>query len=275
MGDDHDADRMVPAEMEATIVVLRKKLADAEAERDRLRAGIMTAEVHGEMIVRMRESVWLHAEAERDRLRDELEAVRPQYEAHVRMLTVAVEELTAERDRLRRLLADVFTAIYPVPAGPAEVVEHTELPAHVAAMRAERDRLRAVVDAATSDETVERAARVYAEHLSHRAGIRACIRAALESALDGSEPHPERGTVEIGGQVMTQAQYDAVRFPLMAERDRLRAVVDAVRVMWDNLYSTDDEATVGFPIADYNAIEEALDALDGSGDMGTAVEHDP
>ena len=31
----------------------------------------------------------------------------------------------------------------------------------------------------------------------------------------------EGGTVEIGGQVMTQAQYDAARFPLIDERDRL------------------------------------------------------
>lgn len=33
-------------------------------------------------------------------------------------------------------------------------------------------------------------------------------------------------TVEIGGQVMTQAQYDAARFPLLDERDRLRAALD-------------------------------------------------
>lgn len=53
-----------------------------------------------------------------------------------------------------------------------------------------------------------------------------------------------------------------------AERDRLRAIVDVVRVMFDNVVGTEDEAVMGFPVSDYNAIEEALDALDGSGDMG-------
>jgi hypothetical protein len=53
---------------EAARSVINENLA-LRAECDRLRAGIMTAEVHGEMIVRMRESVWLRVEAERDLLR--------------------------------------------------------------------------------------------------------------------------------------------------------------------------------------------------------------
>jgi hypothetical protein len=57
---------------------------------------------------------------------------------------------------------------------------------------------------------------------------------------------------------------EATVFELLAERDRLRAVVDAVRVMWDNIVDTADEAVMGFPMADYHAIEEALDQLDGS-----------
>jgi hypothetical protein len=57
---------------------------------------------------------------------------------------------------------------------------------------------------------------------------------------------------------------DAAVGELLAERDRLRAVVDAVRVMWDNIVGTADEAVMGFPVADYHAIEEALDQLDES-----------
>jgi hypothetical protein len=59
-----------------------------------------------------------------------------------------------------------------------------------------------------------------------------------------------------------------------AELDRLRAVVEAVRVMWDNIVGTADEAVMGFPVTDYNAIEEALDQLDGSADMGGDEEAD-
>lgn len=84
-----------------------------------------------------------------------------------------------------RVLADVFTALYPPgvsDAGPARIVEYTELPRLVRNM--------------------------------------------------------------------------------VAERDRLSAVVDAVRVMWDNIVGTEDDAVMGFPISDYNAIENALDALD-------------
>lgn len=45
------------------------KVSATLAENARLQAGIMTAEVHGELIVRMRESVWRVLEAELDRLR--------------------------------------------------------------------------------------------------------------------------------------------------------------------------------------------------------------
>lgn len=48
----------------------------------------------------------------------------------------------------------------------------------------------------------------------------------------------DESTVEIGGQVMTQAQYDAARFPLIAKRDRLREVVDAAAVVLTLLDAT-------------------------------------
>jgi hypothetical protein len=83
---------------------------------------------------------------ERDRLRAELDTANAELEDANRFERDA-RQVEAERDRLRRLLTDVFTAIYPVPTGPGGPVDHTELPAHVAALRAERDRLRAVVDA--------------------------------------------------------------------------------------------------------------------------------
>lgn len=62
-----------------------------------------------------------------------------------------------------------------------------------------------------------------------------------------------------------QRAYEVRRLEnIEAECARLRAVVEAVRVMWDNIVGTADEAVMGFPVADYNAIEEALDQLDGS-----------
>ena len=57
---------------------------------------------------------------------------------------------------------------------------------------------------------------------------------------------------------------------LEAERDRLRAVVDAVSVMWDNVVHANPEGTLmGFPLSDYDTLERALDALDVSPTMGT------
>jgi hypothetical protein len=48
------------------------KLSAVLAENERLQTGIMSAELHGEMIVRMRESVWRKHETERDLLRSAL-----------------------------------------------------------------------------------------------------------------------------------------------------------------------------------------------------------
>jgi hypothetical protein len=55
--------------------------------------------------------------------------------------------VNAELRHLQHLLADIFTALYPPPgvAGTGQAVEVADLPRHVAEMRAERDRLRAVV----------------------------------------------------------------------------------------------------------------------------------
>jgi hypothetical protein len=52
--------------------------------------------------------------------------------------------------------------------------------------------------------------------------------AVMPENLGDPDWHAEN-TVEIGGEVMTPAQYDAARFPLTEERDRLRAAVDGWR----------------------------------------------
>jgi hypothetical protein len=67
-------------------------------------------------------------------------------------------------------------------------------------------------------------------------------------------------TVEIGGQVMTQAQYEAARFPLVEERDRLRAVVDAAHELLD------EDRTSWSPW--HAQLADALAALDVSPDTG-------
>jgi hypothetical protein len=46
------------------------------------------------------------------------------------------------------------------------------------------------------------------------------------------------------------------------ERDRLRAVVDAVLAMWDDLTAVDEDGThYQFPAAHYAPIDDGLDAL--------------
>lgn len=72
--DEHTEGRIL--DLRDDVAQLQAEVDQLTAERDRLRAGIMTAEVHGEMIVRMRESVWLTAEAERDRLRAVVDALK-------------------------------------------------------------------------------------------------------------------------------------------------------------------------------------------------------
>jgi hypothetical protein len=49
---------------------------------------------------------------------------------------------------------------------------------------------------------------------------------------------------------------------LRDERDRLRAVVDAVLAMWDDLTAVDEDGThYQFPAAHYAPIDDGLDAL--------------
>jgi hypothetical protein len=85
-------DEPAPTDILAIIAGQYDCVAEVVAERDRLRAVVAgcprcevhagqgptveTAEVHGELIVRMRESVWREHEAERDRLRAVEGAVR-------------------------------------------------------------------------------------------------------------------------------------------------------------------------------------------------------
>jgi hypothetical protein len=86
--------------------------------------------------------------------------------------------------------------------------------------------------------------------------VPALVAAAMTERDDlQADLHREREVRRIIDQALLTA---------VVERDRLRAVVEAVRVMWDNIVGTADEAVMGFPVTDYNAIEEALDQLDGS-----------
>jgi 2-phosphoglycerate kinase len=88
------------------------------------------------------------------------------------------------------------------------------------------------------------------------AGLYRCVRELLaERDHLEADLHRERVVKRINDVALLNA---------VSERDRLRAVVDAVRVMWDNIVDTADEAVMGFPMADYHAIEEALDQLDES-----------
>jgi hypothetical protein len=64
-------------------IALVEEARALKAENERLQTGVMEAEVHGELIVRMRESVWLESEAERDRLRAVVRRAQETWKRHV------------------------------------------------------------------------------------------------------------------------------------------------------------------------------------------------
>jgi hypothetical protein len=85
----------------------RALYVDAAKERDQLRAGIMTAETHGELIVRMRESVWREHEDERDRLRQTVQVQTDAADAAAEAVGAMAEKLSATLVENRRLGAVV------------------------------------------------------------------------------------------------------------------------------------------------------------------------
>lgn len=91
-------------------------------------------------------------EADRDRLSEAWAVEHDAADAAAAAVGAMAERLSAtlaERDRLQRIIADVFVALYPPTPGDGTVhtIEHTEMPAHVRQAVAERNELRAVVDA--------------------------------------------------------------------------------------------------------------------------------
>jgi hypothetical protein len=155
----------------------------------------------------------------------------------------------------------------------------TELRAQIQALCELRDRLSQRLEELNelASEYLQRAERTEVENKR----LRAELEEAHESALDfeGLYRHALDHVVDCDdncGQCRRLAQnaldrgvdtFDLAQ-AILDERDRLRAVVDAVRVMWDNIVGTENEAVMGFPISDYNSVEEALDVLDGSEVMG-------
>jgi hypothetical protein len=159
-----------------------------------------------------------------------------------------MDDITELRD-LQRVLTSVFTALYPPDLdGPGQTVEVADLPRHVADLRAERDRLQAALDKHGVDvERSERinqliadsslgtpGARSLAERTSHDAGY-AIRRTSEEMArADAAEAERDRLRTELSALHDVAAvlrdgteEYAGVVARVVAERDRLRAVVDA------------------------------------------------
>ena len=148
------------------------------------------------------------------------------------------DALEAERDRLQDDLAFERQNAKALQGYTDQALENA------INAEAERDRLRTVVDAVRGAFIREPGD----ETLFINEGV-PLVR--LADALDQLDVSPE---------ATEEAE---------TERDRLRAVVDAVRVMWDNLdFADPDGRRMAFPVADYNAIEHALVALDVSPDTG-------
>jgi hypothetical protein len=117
-------------ELRSEIIALVASIETLEAERDRLRDGIMSAEVHGELIVRMRESVWLKHEADRDRLRAVVEDPDGAIEAmHARLDEVQREQtlLIAERVRLRAVVEHAIETLSESAASAPGVLATVDL----------------------------------------------------------------------------------------------------------------------------------------------------
>jgi hypothetical protein len=186
----------------------------------------------------------------------------------------AVCALQVDRDRLRVEGDALHEWGHQLAAsGKALVAELERLGADAVGLRmllteatAERDQLRAVVNG-----TIHALDAVLADEQSDLRPptsiiLRTVVRHLRE--LDVSwEP-----TVEIGGQLMTEAQYNAARFPLIDERDRLRAIVEAVqpllapfvRFVRLNPGLADDDPLIARVFNAYRVLAQ----LDGSADIG-------
>lgn len=132
-------------------------VAELIAERDHLRAGIMAAEVHGELIVRMRESVWREFEAERDRLRDELEQWGRQSNENARQLMRATGVIDAVRVAFVRTDDDwrVNTDALVGLANALDALDNGE------DIETEQDRLRVMLVNTATDARILRRARAH------------------------------------------------------------------------------------------------------------------
>jgi hypothetical protein len=178
--------------------------------------------------------------------------------------------LVAELDQLRA----VVDAARAVTAGPESTGKTVQVPVKrlsdlAAALRrleptgeshvAELDRLRTIVDGYLSALLPGTAPAVRQAALDALAAAAHCV---TPEELDASPTGGGRVSDDDPTIVILAEHYGCVA-DLLAERDRLRAAVEAVSVMWDNVVHANPEGTLmGFPLADYANIEDALAALD-------------
>jgi hypothetical protein len=113
--------------------------------------------------------------------------------------------------------------------------------------------------------------KVYFADLRHEVELAARRHAELSSALDIYADELSHIAFAVTGDrdgIGFDQIVDHVK-AVVVERDRLRAVVEAVSVMWDNVVHANPEGTLmGFPLSDYDTLERVLDALDVSPGIG-------
>lgn len=231
------------------------------ADRDRLRAGIMTAEVHGEMIVRMRESVWLSTVADRDRF---LEALMATY---------------AMLERPEPAPNGDYTIVPLLVAGI--MGERNRWQTHTERVAAERDRLQ---------DRVKWLRRAYGKAWLRRRSMSGLIR-DVDNARRSAKAERDRLQAALWEGQKYRAGLAGRIYRLEEERDRLQAVVDAVqehRVIVARLTGGDHEPEEEIGLdeaqwANWRRITEMIDQLDGSpatesnviGDDEPEVQHVP
>jgi hypothetical protein len=218
-------------------------LRDTVAERDRLQTELADAMATGQSM----EGQCHDLETERDRLRAIVERAHDHVglDEHV-LRTLSTDDLVALVSVLRQDAVELRGGYAKATVAADAAAEAVGNMAEYASQAvAERDRLRAVVDAAANAYVPFEGVR----RIAH--GALPALADALDQ-LDSETPPAQR--------ILADYARD-----LEAERDRLRAVVDAVSVMWDNVVHANPEGTLmGFPLSDYDTLERALDALDVS-----------